>query len=70
AALYTDSGVVLFDKTARTVSFSPTNAYTAGTAGNAVVIDGVPVTGSNSAMPLKSGKLAGLAALRDKDTAT
>ncbi|TQF41708.1 flagellar hook protein FlgK [Bradyrhizobium sp. UNPF46] len=70
AALYTDSGVVLFDKTARTVSFAPTNAYTAGTTGNAVFIDGVPVTGANSVMPLKSGKLAGLAQLRDQDTVT
>ncbi|MGY4285626.1 flagellar hook-associated protein 1 FlgK [Bradyrhizobium sp. LM2.7] len=68
AALYADSGVVLFDKTARTVSFAPTNAYTAGTTGNAVYIDGVPVTGANSVMPLKSGKLAGLAQLRDQDT--
>lgn len=70
AALYTDSGAVLFDKTARTVSFAPTNAYTAGTTGNAVYIDGVPVTGANSVMPLKSGKLAGLAQLRDQDTVT
>lgn len=70
AALYTDSGVVLFDKTARAVSFAPTNAYTAGTTGNAVFIDGVPVTGANSVMPLKSGKLAGLAQLRDQDTVT
>src|SRR4051794_16214205 len=70
AALYTDSGVVLFDKTARPVTFAATNAYTAGTTGNAVYIDGVPVTGANSVMPLKSGKLAGLAALRDIATVT
>ena len=70
AALYTDSGAVLFDKSARTVSFAPTNAYTAGTTGNAVYVDGVPVTGANSVMPLKSGKLAGLAQLRDEDTVT
>ncbi|MDA9510331.1 flagellar hook protein FlgK [Bradyrhizobium sp. CCBAU 11386] len=70
AALYTDSGVVLFDKTARTVSFTATNVYTAGTTGNAVYIDGVPVTGANSVMPLKSGKLAGLAQLRDQDAVT
>lgn len=70
AALYTDSGVVLFDKTARTVSFAPTNAYTPGTTGNAVYIDGVPVTGANSVMPLKTGKLAGLAQLRDNATVT
>ncbi|RXT35489.1 flagellar hook-associated protein FlgK [Bradyrhizobium betae] len=70
AALYTDSGAVLFDKTARTVSFAATDIYTAGTTGNAVYVDGVPVTGANSVMPLKSGKLAGLAQLRDKDTVT
>jgi flagellar hook-associated protein 1 FlgK len=70
AALYTDNGGVLFDKVARTVSFVPTSAYTPGTTGNAVFIDGVPVTGANSVMPLKSGKLAGLAQLRDNNTVT
>ena len=70
AALYTDSGVVLYDKSARTVSFAPTNAYTAGTTGNAVYIDGVPVTGATSVMPLKSGRIAGLAELRDRATVT
>ncbi|MBR0819445.1 flagellar hook-associated protein FlgK [Bradyrhizobium liaoningense] len=70
AALYTDSGVVLFDKTARTVSFAATNIYTPGTTGNAVYIDGVPVTGANSVMPIKTGKLAGLSQLRDSATVT
>lgn len=70
AALYTDSGVVLFDKTARSVSFAATNVYTAGTTGNAVYIDGVPVTGANSVMPIKTGKLAGLGQLRDNATVT
>ena len=70
AALYTDSGVVLFDKTARAVSFAATNIYTPGTTGNAVYIDGVPVTGANSVMPIKTGKLAGLAQLRDNATVT
>ncbi|UQD71485.1 flagellar hook-associated protein FlgK [Bradyrhizobium japonicum] len=70
AALYTDSGVVLFDKTARSVSFAATNIYTPGTTGNAVFIDGVPVTGANSVMPIKTGKLAGLAQLRDNATVT
>ncbi|UPT89355.1 flagellar hook-associated protein FlgK [Bradyrhizobium barranii subsp. apii] len=70
AALHTDSGVVLFDKTARSVSFAATNIYTPGTTGNAVYIDGVPVTGANSVMPIKTGKLAGLAQLRDNATVT
>lgn len=70
AALYTDSGVVLYDKKARTVSFTPTNTFTPATTGNAVYIDGVPVTGASSVMPLKSGKIAGLAELRDKAAVT
>jgi flagellar hook-associated protein 1 FlgK len=56
----------LFDKKARTVSFAPTTAYSAALTGNPVFIDGVAVTGSTSVMPLKAGKIAGLAELRDK----
>ena len=70
AALYTDNGGVLYDKQPRTVTFAPTNVYTPGTTGNAVYIDGVPVTGANSVMPLKSGKIAGLAQLRDNAAVT
>lgn len=65
-AIYTDGGVTLFDKSARSVTFAPTAAYGAGTTGNAVFVDGVPVTSpSATTMPLQSGKLAGLATLRD-----
>jgi flagellar hook-associated protein 1 FlgK len=70
AALYTDNGAVLFDKVPRSVTFAPINAYTAGTTGNAVYIDGVAVTGPNSVMPITTGKLAGLAQLRDVATVT
>ncbi len=68
--IYTDSGVTLFQGTARTVSFTPTTSYTASTTGNAVYVDGVPVTGSSSAMPIESGTLAGLANLRDNVAVT
>jgi len=64
-ALYADGGVTLFDKTPRTVAFEASTSLPAGTAGNAVVIDGVPVTGESATMPLRSGRLAGLATLRD-----
>lgn len=63
--VFTDSGVTLFDKSPRTVSFAPISAYNASTTGNAVYVDGVAVTGASSPMPLTSGKLAGLAAVRD-----
>ncbi len=64
-ALYTDSGVPLFDRGARSVRFTPTTSFAAGTVGGVVVIDNVQVTGPNSPMPLASGRLAGLAAFRD-----
>lgn len=69
-AIYTDSGVTLFDRGARTVSFTPTAAFSAGTVGSAVTIDGVPVTGAASPMRLSSGRLAGLTTLRDESTVT
>lgn len=64
-AVYTDSGVTLFDTTARSVTMAPTTTYTASTVGASVYIDGVPVTGANATMPIQSGALAGLANLRD-----
>jgi flagellar hook-associated protein 1 FlgK len=65
-ALYTDGGVTLFDRTARTVSFDTTPSLGPGITGNPVIIDGIPVTGANATMPLRAGTLAGLAALRDE----
>ncbi len=64
-SIYTDSGVTLFQGTPRTVSFAPSTALPAGVAGNAVMVDGVAITGASSPMPIQSGALAGLAALRD-----
>ena len=64
-SIYTDSGATLFETSARTVSMTPTSIYTAGTTGQAVTVDGVPVTGASAVMPIQSGKLAGLATLRD-----
>jgi flagellar hook-associated protein 1 len=70
-SIYTDSGVALFQGgTASSVTFQPTQTYTAGTTGNAVYIDGIPVTGSSATMPIQSGTLAGLATLRDDVTVT
>lgn len=63
--VYTDSGVTLFDKTARDVSFAPTLTYGATTAGNSVYVDGVPVAGDAANMSIHSGRIAGLAQMRD-----
>jgi flagellar hook-associated protein 1 FlgK len=65
-SIYTDSGVTLFQGgEARTVSFTPTATLTDGATGNAVMVDGVPITGSSSPMAIQSGALAGLANVRD-----
>lgn len=65
-SIYTDSGVTMFQGgQPRAVTFQSTGTYTASTTGNAVYIDGVPVTGSSATMPIQSGALAGLANLRD-----
>jgi flagellar hook-associated protein 1 len=64
-SIYTDSGVTLFQDAPRTVSFTPTPTLVDGANGAAVTVDGVPVTGANSPMPIRSGALAGYAAIRD-----
>ena len=64
-SIYTDSGVALFQDTPRIVSFTPTPTLVDGASGAPVTIEGVPITGVNSPMPIQSGALAGYAALRD-----
>jgi len=64
-SIYTDSGVTLFQDTPRTVSFTAMPTLVDGGSGSPVTIDGVPVTGPTSPMPIQSGALAGYAALRD-----
>ena len=64
-SIYTDSGVTLFQNTARSVTFNATPTLTAGMTGNPVMVDGVPITGPTSPMAIQSGALAGLATLRD-----
>lgn len=63
--IYTDSGVTLFERTARIVTFERTFAYQAGLPGATVHADGVPIAGPDATMRVKSGALAGHAALRD-----
>jgi flagellar hook-associated protein 1 FlgK len=68
-AIYTDSGVTLFEKTPREIKFTPQQVYSADTIGGAVLIDGVQVTG-NGPMPIHSGRLQGLVAVRDEIAVT
>lgn len=64
-AIYTDGGVTLFDGGARAVTFAATPIYGPGTNGNAVYVDGVPITGSAGTMLSGTGRLTGLATARD-----
>jgi flagellar hook-associated protein 1 FlgK len=63
-AIYTDSGVTLFDVIPRTVTMArdplpPTSP------GATVYADGVAITGSGAPMAVRTGRLAGLAEVRD-----
>jgi flagellar hook-associated protein 1 FlgK len=69
-AVFTDSGVTLFDVTARAVTFDRTMLYAADTIGNPVYVDGVPIAGGAGVMLAGSGRLTGLAAVRDNITIT
>ncbi len=68
--IYTDSGVTLFETRPRAVAFKETPVYQPGTVGRSVTVDGVEVTGADATMPLSSGRLVGLATLRDDVTVT
>jgi flagellar hook-associated protein 1 FlgK len=69
-AIYTDSGVTLFEKSARTISFDRTYTYAPNTTGAAVFADGVPLTGPAATMGIKSGALFGNAMVRDQVAVT
>ena len=64
-AIFTDSGVTLFEVKARTVSFERTLIYSPAGTGNAVYVDGVPITGNSGTMLVGSGRLTGLTSIRD-----
>lgn len=69
-AVYTDSGVTLFDVSARAVTFNRTMIYTPGATGNAVYVDGVPIAGGAGVMLASSGRLTGMASIRDNVSVT
>ena len=60
-AIYTDNGLTLFDTHARSVTFDPTTLFSPSTGGNAVMVDGVPVTGNTGLTGSSSGRIAALA---------
>ncbi|MDE2361494.1 MAG: flagellar hook-associated protein FlgK [Hyphomicrobiales bacterium] len=70
-AIYTDNGATLFQGgAAREVSMTPTTTLSPGVAGNAVYVDGAPITGKGAGAPLQGGALAGLSTIRDVTSQT
>lgn len=63
--IYAEGGATLFETSPRTVTFQPTTAFDTTMTGNAVYVDGVPVTGASASMAIQSGKLQGATQLRD-----
>ena len=61
-SIFTDSGVVLFQGSARVVRMQ--DAYGPRTGGS-VLVDGVPITGPGAVMQVHEGRLGALAGIRD-----
>lgn len=64
----TGSGVTLFEAVPRKVTFEAIQAYGAGTTGNAIYVDGVPLVAGSGANTDAAGGLAALLQLRDSVT--
>jgi len=65
-AIFTESGVTMFDKVARSVTFDASPLLGAGQIGSPVYVDGVPVSGTPQVMAVHSGRIAGLVSVRDE----
>ncbi len=63
--IYAEGGAVLFEGSPRPVTFEKSGQLSDGVTGNALLIDGVPVTGANATMPVSGGKISAYAAVRD-----
>ncbi|RWH36872.1 flagellar hook-associated protein FlgK [Mesorhizobium sp.] len=66
----TKDGTTLFETVPRSVTFTPSAGYTAGTPGNTIYIDNVPLSAGTGDNTSADGKLAGMLKLRDGVAAT
>jgi flagellar hook-associated protein 1 FlgK len=64
-SIFADNGATLFQNIPSTLSFTPSGTLGAGITGNAVYLNGQPITGSSANVPIQSGAIAGLVQLRD-----
>ena len=66
----TTDGTTLFETVPRSVTFTPSSGYAAGTPGSTIYIDNVPLSAGSGGNTSAVGKLAGLITLRDGVAAT
>ncbi|TKT77499.1 flagellar hook-associated protein FlgK [Aquamicrobium sp. LC103] len=64
--IVTSDGATLFETSPRAVTFEPTPAYGAGSTGNNIRIDGVPLTAGAGGNTTAGGSLAAMMQLRDQ----
>ena len=65
-SIFTDSGVALFQTAPYQLTFAPSGALGPNQTGAQVLVNGAPITGASSNMPIQSGAIAGLVQLRDE----
>ena len=68
--LVTSNGATLYETVPRTVTFDATAGYSATTVGNAIKIDGVPLSAGSGGNTSASGRLAAMVQLRDSTATT
>lgn len=66
--LTTTDGAVLFETVPRPMTFQPNAVYAAGMSGNAVYIDGVPMSAGSGGNTDAKGSIAGMLQMRDTVT--
>lgn len=68
--LVTSGGATLYETVPRAVTFEPVAGYDATTTGNAIKIDGVPLSAGTGGNTTASGRLAAMVQLRDSTATT
>ncbi len=69
-AIYTDSGVTLFEKTAREITFDASLSLGSTEKGNNILVDGIAVAGPDATSPVSGGAIAGYSKIRDETLVT
>lgn len=64
-AIFTESGITLFDRVPRVLSFRASPSLPSGSTGSAVYADGVPIAGAQHVLGVSNGRIAGLVSVRD-----